>query len=178
MDETVYGFISSFESPGVTQVMIFISFLGGATFLIALGVILSLLLGIKNKYYIDSFFILANLTGAWVLNALLKAIFQRPRPIVTHLARAGGYSYPSGHSMISMAFYGFVAYTIGRTIKDIRHRFIFVSLLILLPIVIGISRIYLGVHFASDVIGGVLAGAACLGAFIVFRRLVHHFRPL
>ena len=88
------------------------------------------------------------------LNLLLKNIVERPRPEGYRLITETGYSFPSGHSMISAAFYGLIIYFIWKNVKDKKLKYISCTLLGILIVLIGISRIYLGVHYASDVIGG------------------------
>ena len=99
-------------------------------------------------------------------NFSIKQIFQRPRPINTRIIDESGYSFPSGHSMVSMAFYGYLIYLIH---KNIKNKYVKVALTLLLSILIisiGISRIYLGVHYTSDVIAGFLVAIAYLIIFV------------
>lgn len=95
-----------------------------------------------------------NVIFATLLNQVLKHIIKRPRPIGYRLIKIGGYSFPSGHAMVSMAFYGYLLYLAYNCIKDKRKRIITMSILITIIILVGISRIYLGVHFCSDIITG------------------------
>ena len=96
----------------------------------------------------------ANVVGALVLNQVLKFIIQRPRPDGFRLATVSGFSFPSGHSMAAMAFFGLLAWLVWRYEKDRRQRALLVAAFALVIVMIGVSRIYLGVHYASDVIGG------------------------
>ena len=107
---------------------------------------------IKNKKIGTS--ICLNLVLITLLNLLLKNIIERPRPVGYRIIDETGYSFPSGHSMVSMAFYGLIIYFIWKNVKNKKIRNLFCVLLGMLIILIGISRIYLGVHYASDVIGG------------------------
>ena len=107
-----------------------------------------------------------NLGLSALLNITLKQILQRPRPIEYRVIDESGYSLPSGHSMVSMAFYGYLIYFIY---KHIENKYIKWSLIILLSILIisiGISRIYLGVHYTSDVIAGLLIALSYLIIYI------------
>lgn len=96
----------------------------------------------------------ANVLGALVLNQALKFIIQRPRPDGFRLATESGYSFPSGHSMISMAFYGLLIWMIWKYERDDIMRHVWCCLFGLIIVMVGISRIYLGVHYASDVVAG------------------------
>lgn len=96
----------------------------------------------------------ANVVGALALNQVLKFIVQRPRPDGYWLAVESSYSFPSGHSMISMAFYGLLIWMIWKYERDDVMRHVWCCLFGLIIVMVGISRIYLGVHYASDVIAG------------------------
>lgn len=136
--------------------------LGGVYVLIAATIILGIF--IKNNRVKHA--IIINIIIITIFNQLLKYIVQRPRPIENRLIKESGYSFPSGHSMISMAFYGLIIYFCHKYIKNKSLKnicIIFFSILILL---IGISRIYLGVHYASDVIAGFMISIAYLITFI------------
>ena len=103
-----------------------------------------------------------NLAIATALNVLLKNIVERPRPEGYRLIDETGYSFPSGHSMISAAFYGLLIYIIWKNLKNKTLRLILCVALSILTILIGVSRIYLGVHYASDVVGGFVISIAYL----------------
>jgi len=85
---------------------------------------------------------------------MLKFIFVRPRPFEWMLIEETGYSFPSGHAMVSMAFYGMLVYLIWQTKISLNKKKIWTIVLSVLILLIGISRIYLGVHYVSDIIGG------------------------
>ncbi|WP_322354761.1 phosphatase PAP2 family protein [Paratractidigestivibacter sp.] len=95
-----------------------------------------------------------NLVGALVLNVVLKEIVQRPRPDGFRLISETGYSFPSGHSMISMAFFGLIVWMIWTYERDRRLRNFLCVAFSLVIVMVGVSRIYLGVHYASDVLAG------------------------
>lgn len=96
----------------------------------------------------------ANLFGALALNVVLKQIVQRPRPDGFRLIAESGYSFPSGHSMVSMAFFGLLVWMVWTYEKDKTMRLIWCALFSLVIVMVGVSRIYLGVHYASDVLAG------------------------
>ena len=138
LDIIGYAIISSLINPSITQVAIVITNLGGVLVIGALTIISFIL--IKNKKI--SFTILLNVIIATVLNLLLKNIIQRPRPDDFRLISETGYSFPSGHSMVSMAFYGFLIYLCIKYLKNKKLKIILTTFLSILIIAIGISRIY------------------------------------
>lgn len=162
-DSKGYALISTYlMSEPMTHVAKVITNFGGEYCLIGLSILL--LIVIKNKKIGIS--IPLNLGLSALLNITLKQILQRPRPIEYRVIDESGYSLPSGHSMVSMAFYGYLIYFIY---KHIENKYIKWSLIILLSILImsiGISRIYLGVHYTSDVIAGFLIALSYLIIYI------------
>ena len=158
-----YKLVSTFLiSDFATPIAKFITNFGGAIFLIIATIILFIL--IKNKKI--GFSIISNLVIVTVLNQLLKNILQRPRPNEFRIIEETGYSFPSGHSMVSMAFYGYLIYLIYRYVKNKYVKWILIVLLSILICTIGISRIYLGVHYTSDVLGGFLISISYLVIYI------------
>ena len=158
-----YNIISKFLiSDFVTPIAKFITNFGGAIFLIILTIVLFLV--IKNKKIGASIFF--NLVIVTILNQLLKNILQRPRPTEFRIIEETGYSFPSGHSMTSMAFYGYLIYLIYKYVKNKYVKWISIVLLGILICSIGISRIYLGVHYTSDVLGGFLISGSYLVIYI------------
>ena len=158
-----YKLISTFLiSDFVTPIVKFITNFGGAIFLSIATVMLFLF--IKNKKIGLS--IISNIVIITVLNQLLKRILQRPRPTEFRIVEETGYSFPSGHSMVSMAFYGYLIYLIYRYIKNKYVKWTLITILSILICLIGISRIYLGVHYTSDVLGGFLLSISYLVVYI------------
>ena len=158
-----YKLISTFLiSDFVTPIAKFITNFGGALFLSIATVMLFLL--IKNKKIGLS--IISNIVIITILNQLLKRILQRPRPTEFRIVEETGYSFPSGHSMVSMAFYGYLIYLIYRYIKNKYVKWTLITILSILICLIGISRIYLGVHYTSDVLGGFLLSISYLVIYI------------
>lgn len=158
-----YKLISTFLiSDFATPIAKFITNFGGAIFIIALMITLFIL--IKDKKIGLSIFL--NLVIATTLNQLLKRILQRPRPTEYRIIEETGYSFPSGHSMVSMAFYGYLIYLIYKYVENKYIKWTLIVLLSILICSIGISRIYLGVHYTSDVLGGFLASISYLVIYI------------
>ena len=158
-----YKIISTFLiSDFATPIAKFITNFGGAIFLVIATI--TLFIVIKNKKIGIS--ILSNVAIVTVLNQLIKRILQRPRPTEYRIIEETGYSFPSGHSMTSMAFYGYLIYLIYKYVKNKYVKWISIVLLGILICSIGISRIYLGVHYTSDVLGGFLISVSYLVIYI------------
>ena len=151
-----------------TPIAKFITNFGGAIFVISLTTILFFV--IKDKKIGIS--IIANLGIVTILNQIIKFIMQRPRPTEFRIIEETGYSFPSGHSMVSLAFYGYLVYLIYKYINNKHLKRTLIIILSILICVIGVSRIYLGVHYTSDVLGGFLISLAYL---IIYIDLVNKF---
>ena len=168
-DAIGYKFISTYLiSDFATPIAKFITNFGGAICLIGIAIIL--FIAIKDKKI--GITIALNLGIVTILNQLLKRILQRPRPEEFRIINESGYSFPSGHSMISMAFYGFLIYLIYKNIKNKYLKWTLITVLGILIVSIGISRIYLGVHYTSDVAAGFLVAIAYL---IIYISMVNKF---
>ena len=139
-----------------------ITWFGSPICLILITILLFVL--IKNKKI--GLLITINLVAITILNQLLKFILQRPRPEEFKVINETGYSFPSGHSMISAAVYGLLIYLIYKNIKNKHTKNVLIIILSLLIIMIGISRIYLGVHYTSDVLAGFLLSISYLIFYI------------
>ena len=163
LDTIGYNFISRhLISNRMTPIAKGITQFGGVVGLITLAIILTIT--IKNNK--TRLLIWINLGLSALLNQILKNIVQRPRPTEFRIINESGYSFPSGHSMVSAAFYGFLIYLIYKNIKNKYLKWGLITTLSLLIILIGTSRIYLGVHYTSDVLAGVLISISYLIIFI------------
>ena len=158
-----YKFISSYLiSDCATPIAKFITNFGDSICLISLTLILFFI--IKNRKI--GIAIASNLVLVTILNVLLKNILRRPRPTEYRLIDESGYSFPSGHSMISMAFYGFIIYLVFKYIRNKYLKWFLITFLSILIVSIGISRIYLGVHYTSDVLAGFLISISYLIMYV------------
>ena len=155
------------RTPLLTKIFLIITNLGSPYVLIVLT-LLSFLL--KNKKI--SFIITANLGLITIINQVLKFIIKRPRPSDLFLIIETGYSFPSGHSMVSLSFYGLLIYFIYKYFKNKKLKIFLITFLSLIIVLIGISRVYLGVHFVSDVISGFLLSLSYL---IIFIKVINKF---
>ena len=151
LDLNIYKFFSeNIINDKLTPIVKVITHIGGAKIVFVLTVLAIILIkGLKNKL-----FLLTGIVGTAGLNVLLKHIVQRERPNINRLIPEKGYSFPSGHSMMSMAFYGMLIFLIFKYVKNTALKWTLIVILTILLSTIGITRIYLGVHYPSDVIGG------------------------
>lgn len=135
----------------------------GSTICVIFIFILCLFL-FRNKI-INTVFSL-NLLFLLLLRTSLKNTFKRPRPIYSLIKVPTDYSFPSGHTLFAVGFYGLIIYFIWKTNISKFYKYILTFVISMLIIFIGISRIYLGVHYFSDVIGGLILGILSLILFI------------
>jgi undecaprenyl-diphosphatase len=132
--------------------------LGGVLVLTLVTVIVAGYLWL-NRQRRAMFFVLIATGGALILSLALKGIFGRPRPeLVPHLSRVATTSFPSGHSMLSAAVYLTLGTMLSRLVEKKRLKLCFIGVALAITFLVGISRIYMGVHYPTDVLAGWLAG--------------------
>lgn len=151
-DSFVYNNVISIKSEFFTNFFKGITFLASVPFMVFITILI-LFLNINKRYKLV---IALNMINDVVLNNFIKFIFKRERPVDWFLVNESGYSFPSGHTMAAVCFYGLLIYIIYKSKLAKKYKTILISLLTLLIFGISISRIYLGVHYASDVIGAVV----------------------
>ena len=138
------------------------------TYLIDIPVIITWVLIVAFIFYrkqwkLESYLMLGNLTLAGILIVTFKNIYQRPRPEILHLVEEKGFSFPSGHSLAVTLLIGSLIIIVGQRVKDRTVKLIFQILLGVFLVSVIISRVYLGVHYPSDVLASL-----CLGLGILF----------
>ncbi len=175
-DQQITDFIIAHRSPPLTQYFIFMTNVGdfyGYLVVLILAFIISLVF-FKNWRYMAQTVLVLLLAS--ISNTMLKRFVDRARPGIEHLVSVETLSYPSGHAMSAMAFYGFLIYLFYRFKMNRWLKYSTIILLLLIILSIGISRIYLGVHFPSDIAGGYIAGAIWVFFCILIFNLVEVFR--
>ena len=160
MDEAVLTWMVDHRTAGLDRLALEVTALGNTLTLAILVLCVSIFLWLTHHRY-SVYLLLIALAGGGILNWLLKDIFNRPRPsIVEWGTEVASLSFPSGHAMAAMITYGSVAYLVGRLEPTTRLRWTTWTLAGLVIVAIGLSRIYLGVHYPSDVIAGFVSGLA------------------
>jgi len=170
-DHAVLNGVRGWHADWLTAVMKFFTFVGSteAAAVIVLLAMYWIRRRLKNRR--EALLFMTAVAGAGLFNLLLKYWFQRPRPELG-LVEAGGFSFPSGHSMGAIALYGLLAYLLRRQFADGVERSLWLLVSAAMILCIGFSRIYLGVHYPSDVIGGFFAGSCLVALTIAYNRSV------
>lgn len=166
LDRFLINAIQGMESPALTSIAKSLSWIGEGFPLISLmvGIMLFLFLVLGHRKELILFAGAA--AGSALLNLALKTFFRRPRPELNRLADAAGFSFPSAHSMAAFSLYGILAFLLWDHARSRSRRTAIVIICPLLILGIGLSRIYLGVHYPSDIIGGYWASGFWLSAAI------------
>ena len=157
IDEAIYHALMKIRCNQIDAIMKCFSFLGNTIPVLCVVCFCMIFLQKKERYLFGSNIIITVLS-----NQLIKHIIRRPRPDHLRLVQQGGFSYPSGHAMIAIGLYGLLIYFVNKKIHNKTKRIIYTTLLIIIIIGICISRIYVGVHYPSDVIAGCLLSTSIL----------------
>jgi membrane-associated phospholipid phosphatase len=157
-DDTITVHVLSFRNPSLTLFFQFITNLGDRIAYTAATILLGAFLWFRFRNWKFTAQIVSVLLLATLSNIAIKHIIKRSRPSIEHLVSVNTLSFPSGHSMSAMAFYGFLVYLCVQSKMNRWIKIILCLVLIALIFSIGLSRIYLGVHFPSDVVAGFMGG--------------------
>lgn len=168
-DNTVRGWVHRFASPDMTLAMKGISLLGYDILLLELVIAVAVFLRLHWRR--GAIWLTTTMVGAVALDVALKHAFHRPRPAPFFGDAPHSYSFPSGHALASFCFYGVLAGLIANRIQRLSLRIAVGLIAAVLVLAIGISRIYLGVHYPSDVVAGYLAAAMWVGTMLVIDHL-------
>ncbi|PLS17090.1 hypothetical protein CVD28_13630 [Bacillus sp. M6-12] len=160
-DKNIIGYIQGFISEQLTVYMLAITYLGSYDWILIAVVLSSILLLANKRVNLAVYLAMSSGLGA-IFNKMLKKIFQRERPDIFPVIREHGFSFPSGHSMGAMVLYGTLAIIIIKIVNKKSYKAAAGFIAMLLILLIGVSRVYLGVHYPSDVVAGFAAGAAWL----------------
>lgn len=154
VDAALRDAIHQRASPGLTQVMIAASWYGGPTWLVPLGIVLAIGFLIK-RWHRGAFLVLVTMAGAGLLNVTLKQSFARTRPdAFFDYALPASHSFPSGHAIFAASFFGGLAVLVSDRVESTALQVAIWVVALALILLVGMSRVYLGVHYPSDVFAG------------------------
>ena len=160
-DNYFYKIITLHMNNTLTNIFKVITFLGSTGFIIALcAIFLIVFIIIKHKN--KGFIVTSVLIISTVINNGIKLIIQRERPDVIKLVTEHSFSFPSGHTMASVSMYGILMYLVIRSNLNNKLKIVLSTILGIIPILVAISRVYLGAHYITDVIGGIIMSTILL----------------
>jgi undecaprenyl-diphosphatase len=177
VDESVYRFFVQHRTDLLTTVMKVITWLGSGWVLAPVAIGAGLVWMIRRRTVRPLLLLLAALIGASLLSTTIKRLVGRSRPpIETMLVHAHGFSFPSGHATESTAVYGMLAVLVARELRSRAQRILLWATTVVLLLLIGLSRIYLGVHWLTDVLFGYVVGATWVVAVLAVDRTLNRTR--
>ena len=177
VDLAIFDRLQPLTSPKRNRIMLFITWLGKHQFLIPANLIVIIYFLVISKHSWFSIRSAAIALSSLVLMFLLKYLFRRKRPLAPLLNAAKGLSFPSGHAIMAVTFYGFFIYVLFHTISHTGVKYFLTGLLVMLILLIGFSRVYLRVHYASDVLAGFIIGLLWLFiSLTVLNRIEDYFK--
>ena len=177
LDERVLHWLAARRSPWLDESMLEITTIGSGLPLIIFVAIAVIFLWLTRHHW-SVYFLLFGTLGGQVLNRLLKEHFERPRPaVVLWEQQVDTFSFPSGHAMSSFIAFGIIAYLVANAVPTrALKRFVWITAALLITLVGG-SRMYLGVHYPSDVLAGFLAGLAWILFVAASMTALRYFAP-
>jgi undecaprenyl-diphosphatase len=159
-DVAILRWLHEHQNPMLTALMVEMTYLGTGTVVMMVVIVVALFLW-HTEHKHSARLLLAATVGNILLNGALKLVYHRPRPSVfVWQTTAVSSSFPSGHAMSATVVYGTVAYLVMRLQKHHWSRMLTLGAAIILILLICLTRLYLGVHYPSDVIGGIIVGLA------------------
>lgn len=161
-DKFITTYIQDFETPFLTNIMRFFTYVGSMSFIHIFAFVIFIIFYFFLNYRSELLLFIVVLLGSHYLFRLLKQLFQRARPDFNRLIEIGGYSFPSGHATNALCIYGVLTFVLWHHIPTRWGRIMLPIFSLFMILSIGLSRIYLGVHYPSDVLAGYLAGGFLL----------------
>ncbi len=160
LDRAILLAVAKARTPWLTVMAVDLTALGSVTLVVLISTVaLCVLLLLKDR--MGALQLVAASLGAGILTSAVKNFIDRPRPeVVTQLIQVSGFSYPSGHSLAAASLYLTVAILVCRHLQKIGHQIAILMMTAAIILLVGTSRIYLGVHYPSDVVSGILLGTA------------------
>ena len=176
IDVKAINFSQSIQNPILTNVFKILTHCGSILTIL----IITILLICICKPLEQKIMLVANVGAVSLFCWIVKHIIVRPRPENINLIQEVGYSFPSAHALISVVFYGFVIFLLWNSLKNLRLKITLTLFLSIFSLLIGYTRVYLGVHYLTDVIAGILAGVAYLivavNVYYLVKKIIHKRR--
>lgn len=173
-DYWIFNEISFYVSDTITSILLFFTIFGSDKFLVPAWFALAILYYIVYREKLG----IAKILGIGFFNLgimfLLKFLFDRPRPTTPLISEVDGLSFPSGHAFMAFTFFSIIIYFIQRDIQNTFIKYILTILLTLIICIIGFSRIYLRLHYTTDVIAGYCFGILSFILFYFIQNIIHH----
>lgn len=166
-DTAIISFIQGLEASWLTTILTTFTWIGSGYVVAPVTVIAFLLLYFVYQRRGQAFLFVIVIISTISSNELLKMYFKRERPEIYRIIDAGGLSFPSGHTMMAVSLYAMIAYVLWRNMKSLGSRILLMLFAVFMILIIAVSRIYLGVHYPSDIVGG-LAASTFLVTFMIF----------
>ena len=177
IDVKVINYVNTIRNTTLTQIFKGITITGSTLFIIVITLALGLIL-IRKQQKKEALLLSLNTLGLCLFNTVLKQVFKRQRPLGLRIIKVSGYSFPSGHAMIFMGFSILIIYYLLTDVRKKRPAILASVLIFVYAILVGLSRVYLGVHFLSDVFAGWFAGVLWSSTSIVIYKALGYRRSL
>lgn len=171
-DTVIISFVQGFEAPLLTAILKGFTWIGSGAIVALIAIIVLILLFFIYRQRRAATLFAITIAGTGLLNLLLKLYFQRERPEIHRIMDAKGFSFPSGHAMAAFSLYTILAYLLWHKLKTRASRLLLTLFTAFMILIIAMSRIYLGVHYPSDIIGGFMASALWVTLIIAVSNLL------
>lgn len=156
-DRSIINFVQGLEASWLTVILKTFTWIGSAYVVVPVTLTAFFLLYFVYRRRGQAVLFVTVIVGTISSNELLKLYFQRERPVIHRIIDAGGLSFPSGHTMMAVSLYAIIAYVLWQNLKSSSSRVLLILFAVFMIFMIAVSRIYLGVHYPSDIAGGVAA---------------------
>lgn len=175
-DLPIIAFIQGMEAPWLTTVFKTFTSIGSWYIVVPITLIVCFLLFFVFQHRQQAFLFAFSIVGTIALNELLKLFFKRERPEIYRIMDASGFSFPSGHTMMAFSLYAMITYIAWRNIKIVRGQIALLAAAAFMAFMIAISRIYIGVHYPSDIVGGIAISTIWVTIVITAYSLIREFQ--
>lgn len=166
VDEWTRGIVPKVADTPLYTFFRWVTELGSESFVIPFTIVMVIVFALVFRDWLAPILFGVGVLGAHILNTVIKQMVARERPSISALLNAEGYSFPSGHSMVSMVCYGLIAFLLIKKVKSTKQALLIQCTFALVIFLIGISRFFINVHFLTDIISGFTLGFICLLVFM------------